>query len=102
MGLMRDRFLVYVQDPNEALHEHEATITHQDMLRGEKAIIDTPGGTLNTALALASAWAWASLLRQGVYAAPWQQFRDMDCQGLEKLEPVEVDPTAPTTGGALP
>lgn len=105
MGLQRDRFTVYVQarqgsgEPGTflAISEHEAVITHQDMLRGERAVLDGNGDKLDAQLQLVTAWCWASLMRQGDYAGAWQQFRDTDCQGVEKLEAVDVDPTNPTT-----
>lgn len=97
MGLQRDRFLVFVSDVNGNVTEHEATITHQDMLRGEQAHLGEPGNSLQHGLALTTAWAWASLMRQGDYSGAYQQFRDMDCQGVEKLEPIDVDPTTPGT-----
>lgn len=102
MGLERERYQVYVQDQDEKLRELEATITHQDMLRGEQAMLGQPGITLGHGLLLTTAWCWASLMRQGDYAQAWQQFRDMDCQGMEKLDDVTVDPTAPETGGDSP
>lgn len=100
MPLERDRFRVWVQTADGEVTEHEATITHQDMLRAEQAIIGTPGGTIKAAFALTTAWCWASLMRQGDYAGPWQTFRDADCQGLEDMEAAVVDPTqqAPTSG----
>lgn len=112
MGLQRDRFLVYVTPPNPTGDvqtpdngiplELEATVTHQDMLRGEQVMLQQAGMNLQHGLMLTTAWAWASLMRQGDYAGAWQQFRDQDCQGVEKLDPVEVDPTQPGTGDDSP
>lgn len=93
MALERDTFTVYVQGIDDKLAEHTAVITHQDMLRGEKALVGDPGGSDKLHLALVTSWCWASLMRQGNYGAAWQQFRDQDCQGVEKGEPIEVDPT---------
>lgn len=100
MGLQRDRFKVYVQDADENIREVVATITHQDMVRGEAAHLGQPGVNLNHALALTTAWCWASLMRQGDYAGPYSAFRDADCQGVVDMEPVTVDPTVPTTTDA--
>jgi len=102
MGLQRERFQVWVSDANDKLTEYVATITHQDMLRGEQALLGTPGMNLGHGLALTTAWCWACLMRQGDYSWTWQQFRDMDCQQVEKLDPVDVDPTHPTTSDASP
>lgn len=101
MGLQRDRYTVYVQDEQEQLHEYEATVTYQDLLRGEAALAQT-GTSQEHYLTLATAWVWASLMRQGDYAGPWQRFRDQDCQGVDKLEPVDVDPTVQETGEGSP
>lgn len=99
MGLQRDRYTVFVTsvDPEAEPQEYVATITHQDMLRGEAALLQGPGNTLDQALALTTAWCWASLMRQGDYAGAWQAFRDADCQGIEGADPVDVDPTQPGT-----
>lgn len=102
MGLQRDRFRVYVNDLEASMVEREATITHQDMMRAEKAIMDTPGGTIQAAFTLTTAWCWASLMRQGDYSGAWQQFRDQDCQGFEGMDPVDVDPTMRATPDASP
>lgn len=100
MALQRDRFLVYVTDDPAALPRELAVIvTHQDMLRGEQAMLGQPGISLDHGLLLTTAWAWASLMRQGDYANSWQTFRDQDCAGIEKMDPVEVDPTQPGTTG---
>jgi hypothetical protein len=104
MGLQRDQYTVYVQDPTEddKLLERVATITHQDMLRGEQAMLGQPGLDLGHGLQLTTAWCWASLMRQGDYAGSWQAFRDFHCQGVEKLGTVDVDPTPTETGDAPP
>lgn len=98
MALQRDRFRVWVTDPDGTMKECEAIVNHQDMLRAEHALLGTPGGSLSEAFTLTTAWCWASLMRQGDYAGPWQTFRDQDCQGMEDMEPVDVDPT----GRAIP
>lgn len=98
--LERDRFTVYLALPDtvdQETVEKTAVITHQDMLRGEAALLGAPGVTLNQALALTTAWCWASLMRQGDYAGAWQTFRDQDCQGIEPDGKVDVDPTQPAT-----
>lgn len=97
MGLQRDTYVVTVADLEGELREHTAVITHQDMLRGEQALLDANGAKLQQALALTTAWCWASLMRQGDYSGPWQQFRDADCQAVEPGEPVDVDPTTRAT-----
>lgn len=99
MGLQRDRFLVYVLATDGTIKEHTATIRHQDMLRAERAVEDGQGGGIKLAFGLTTAWCWASLMRQGDYAGAWQTFRDQDCQGMEDLEPVDVDPTGQETTG---
>lgn len=103
MGLQREQYQVYVGSlDGDQVSEHVATITHQDMLRGEQAMLGQAGMDLHHGLALTTAWCWASLMRQGDYAGAWQQFRDFDCQGLDKLGEVDVDPTVTATGDASP
>lgn len=92
MGLQRDTFTVYVLGPDEEPQEFTAVITHQDMLRGEDQLVRA-GGSDNAKLALVTAWAWASLVRQGNYTGPWVRFRDVDCAQLTKGDTIDVDPT---------
>jgi len=102
MGLQRNRFQVYVTRPDGDLAELVAEISHQDLLRGEAAHLGQPGVSLDNALALTTAWCWASLMRQGDYAGAWPTFRDQDCQGIERLEAVDVDPTIRETPDTSP
>lgn len=98
MPLERDSYVVYVNDPDGGEpREVTAVITHQDRLRGEKAHLDAAGAKYDEALGLTTAWCWASLMRQGDYAGAYQQFRDFDCAGIERGDPVVVDPTRPVT-----
>jgi hypothetical protein len=102
MARTRDTLVVYLPDPNAedtdaAPLEKVATITHQDMVRGEKAHHDAGFPTEGGYLALTTAWCWASLMRQGDYSGPFQRFCDIDCAGLEKGDPATVDPTQQAT-----
>jgi len=98
MGLQRDRYTVYVSDTEGNIRELVATVNHQDLLRGEQAMLQTPGASDKQYLGMVTAWCWASLMRQGDYAGAYQSFRDQDCQGVDKLDKVDVDPT----GGETP
>lgn len=102
MPLERDQYTVYVQtDPLMEPKEYTAVITHQDMLRGETAVLGEPGMNLKHGLLLTTAWCWAALMRQGDYAGAWQTFRDVDCAGIDTTpEAVAVDPTQPVTTDA--
>lgn len=102
MGLQRERIRTYVLDLEGVMQERVAIITHQDMMRAEKAVMDTPGGNISAAVTLATAWCWASLMRQGDYSGAWQQFRDQDCQGMEDMEAVDVDPSGRAMIGDSP
>lgn len=98
MPLERERFTVYLDDPlTHELSSHDVTVLHVDMLRGElehnKQGLPEKGTNLN----LVTAWCWAAMTRLGLYAAPFTQFRDMDCQGLEDAGKETVDPTQPGT-----
>lgn len=97
MALQRDRFKVYVLQTDGSIGERTAVVNHQDMLRAERAVEDGQGGGIKLAFGLTTAWCWASLMRQGDYAGAWQTFRDQDCQGMEDMEPVDVDPTGAET-----
>lgn len=101
MPLERERFLVYVQDENENITQHRVTISHQDMLRGELEH-DRSQAPERAKLNLVTAWCWAGLVRTGVYTKGFQQFRDMECVGLEDDGKETVDPTQlePTPGSA--
>jgi hypothetical protein len=101
MPLMRQQFLIYVQDGDQ-VRELTATITHQDMLRGERAMLESRDLDLGHALQLTTAWCWSALMRQGDYAGAWTDFRDLACQGVEKLGEVEVDPTPTATADGPP
>lgn len=96
MPLERERFLVYVQDENEAVTTHQVTVSHQDMLRGELEH-DRAGAPDKAKMNLVTAWCWAGLVRMGVYTKSFQHFRDMECMGLEDDGKETVDPTQPGT-----
>lgn len=92
MALEREKFLVYLQDENEAVTVHPVTIHHVDMTRGE--VVTMLEGTPEKAgLNLATAWCWAAMTRLGLYSRSYTQFRDMDCVGLEDDGKETVDPT---------
>lgn len=97
MALEREKYLVYLQaDDGTPLVKptvtvHAVTITHQDMQRAE----ETLGGRGAGGLTLGTAWCWAALTRMGLYDGPYEQFRDLDCVGLEDDGKETVDPTQP-------
>lgn len=106
MALERDTYIVWL-NPREGDTEAEPTavtalITHQDMMRGEKAHHQAGYPAEGSYLALTTAWAWASLMRQGDYAGPFDRFADIDCAGLEKGKPAAVDPTQQATSPESP
>lgn len=107
MPLKRDTFKVYLNDPNaedataDPL-EKLATVTHQDMIRGEKAHHQAGYPAEGAYLAMTTAWCWASLMRQGDYAGPFDRFADIDCAGVEKAGPADVDPTQSATSPDSP
>lgn len=96
MSLEREKFVVYLQDAGGKVTAHPVTIHHVDMLRGETMHTMT-GGTQGQGLNVATAWCWAALTRMGLYAGPYEQFRDQDCMGLEDDGKETVDPTEPGT-----
>jgi hypothetical protein len=100
MALEREKFLVYLQDENEAVTCHPVTVRHVDMARGESEHL-RHGGTQQEGLGLATAHCWAAMVRLGLYTRDYPRFRDMDCAGLEDDGREVVDPTQPgTTGGS--
>lgn len=96
MALEREKFLVYLQDEGGKVDVHPVTIAHQDMTRGEIAH-HLVGGQAGQGLNIATSWCWAALTRLGLYTGPYEQFRDMDCMGLEDDGKETVDPTQPGT-----
>lgn len=95
MALERERFLVTVQDENETITQHQVTVHHQDILRGElehnRQGMPEKGANMN----LMTAWCWAALTRMGVYTKSFAHFRDLECLGLEDDGKETVDPTHP-------
>lgn len=99
MALQLERFLVYLQDPNENITEHAVTVRHVDMLRGE--LENSRQGNPDSArLNLVTCWCWAACMRLGIYSGPFESFRDRDLVGLEDGGTETVDPTQPGTPGA--
>lgn len=100
MALEREKFLVYVQDENEKVTEHQVTVHHVDMLRGElehnRQGLPEGGARLN----LVTAWCWAAMTRMGLYSKPYVTFRDMELLGLDDDGQETVDPTQPETPDA--
>lgn len=96
MALERERFLVWLQDPNENITEHSVTVHHQDMLRGESEHI-RQGQSDAARLNLVTAWVWAAMMRTGTYVGPYDRFRDIDLVGMEDDGKETVDPTQPAT-----
>lgn len=90
----RPSFLVSVNGTDETPRELTAVITHQDMLRGEQIVNSAEGGSRGSLL-LTTAWCYAALVRQGDYTGPWERFRDIDCDGIDKGSDVTVPPTIP-------
>lgn len=101
MSLERERFLVYLQDPNENVTTHPVAVQHVDMLRGELEH-NRQGAPDGAKLNLVTAWCWAALTRMGAYAGPFERFRDFDCVGLEDDGKETVDPTQPVTPDPSP
>lgn len=99
MALTLERFLVYLQDPNEQVTEHQVTVRHVDMLRGEleNARQGNPDGAK---LNLVTCWVWAACMRLGLYSGPYDRFRDQDLVGLEDDGKETVDPTQQGTPDA--
>jgi uncharacterized protein YvpB len=96
MALELERFRVYLQDLNENITEHQVTVRHVDMLRGE--LENGRQGNPDTAkLNLITAWVWAACTRLGLYALSFPDFRDRDLIGLEDDGKETVDPTTPET-----
>jgi hypothetical protein len=96
MALERERFLVYLQDPDENITTHEVAVHHVDMLRGELEN-SRQGNPDGARLNLVTCWCWAALTRMGLYSGPYDRFRDFDCVGLEDDGQETVDPTQPVT-----
>ena len=101
MSLKRERFLVYLQDPNENVTVHQVAARHVDMLRGELEH-NRQGSPDGARLTLVTAWCWAALTREGVYTGPYERFRDFDCVGLEDDGQETVDPTPLVTPAPSP
>ena len=102
MPLERERFTVYLNPLDDGPpRELSVTISHQDMMRAELEL--SRGGVPDAAkLNLVTAWCWASLVRQGEYAGPWDRFRDLDCAGLEDAGTETVDPSQLATPSLSP
>lgn len=99
MALKLERFLVYLQDPNENVTAHQLVVRHVDMLRGElefKRQGNPDGAQLN----LVTAWTWAAATREGLYTGPFERWRDQDLVGLEDDGQLEVGPTPQETPDA--
>lgn len=95
MPLNRPHFDVYVNGLKDA-DCHHVTITHQDQLRAEAALVGLGVDTAR-ALALTSAWCWAALQRLELHKGPLKRFLDIDCAGVqaaaEGVTEETVDPT---------
>lgn len=81
-----------------AVEEHTVTINHQDILRAELELKRNGIDARNATFHLTNAWIWAALMRGGVYAKPWQVFKDEDCVGYDDAGEEEIFPTVPAPG----
>lgn len=93
--IKRQTYLVALNDGTE----HRLTIKHGDRMRAE---LEAPrhGLTIGpeTAQHTAALVVWAALVREGLYARSFQEFKADD---LDDLEPVAApDPTQPPTATA--
>lgn len=90
MPLQRPKYRVYLNPPADAESaepiEHEVEITHGDNLRGEleankhglPSVKDAP-------MNHTTVWLWCALVRLGLYAHDYRQFKLQDLAGIEPV-----------------
>jgi hypothetical protein len=97
--LKQSRFIVFVNQPDGEVAEHDVTITHQDQLRAEQMGVQLKLPSIQEAPGTATTlWCWAALKRLGVLDSKPRDFLNVLCAGIQKPDgedEEEVDPTDP-------